>query len=257
MNKETVLGALLRDIGKSKIENTNTQYNITMRFLNNLPKQTLSKNQHLENFTKPKILGDSIDNIFATAASRLPIEEDSLFQEPDELNVHFAARLVDAYKVRAELYDKHLSIYDSLFESTSPYKDALFNKYKNNIQLILVNLYRITFVFDLLYTINQQTTIEEAVFTVFTLTSNFDDNKSPVDMTLSLSQFLDELMKPPDWVFCKRLMDNLKLAFVVSKNDNEEVKLYNKKYYTDRLYILVEFETSYNVYLKSVVRYTN
>lgn len=248
-----ILGTLLKTINFNK-STAELSHKETISFLKNLKDiKPNNLNITVNNILKPKAVDEIIKDIFSTARNNFPIDQNSTAQPNSKNKPGIPLPVMSTYDCRLYLCEKKISIYDSLFDSTSAYKEALFSKYRNKIQLILVNIYRIALVYDVMKFINPRTTIEEAIFTVFTLTSNFSsDNSDSKD--IANFNFLNRLEDQPDWVFCKSFMDNLKLSFVLERGVQDEVRLYNKQYYDDSLYILFEFESTAAIYLKSITR---
>lgn len=248
-----ILGDLLKTINFNK-NTRDISHQETLSFLKTLKDiKPNNLNITVNDILKPKAVNEIIKDIFESARNNFPVDKNSTPQPNSKNKPGLRVPLINTYNCRLYLAEKKLSIYDSLFDSTSSYKEALFSKYRNKIQLILVNIYRISMVYDVMKFINPRTTIEEAIFTVFTLTLNFSsDNSASSD--IANFNFLNRLEDPPDWVFCKSFMDSFKLSFVLERGVQEEVRLYNKQYYDDSLYILFEFESTAAIYLKSITR---
>ncbi|QLI62397.1 DhNV_036 [Dikerogammarus haemobaphes nudivirus] len=263
MEKESILETLLKTISKAKTDSyTNfksnngyhASYRETKQFLQNLPARlnhTHEVSTRVLNLTEPKSLSDTLDSIFTRVATHLPVSEHSLSIENFE-NSTFIAPVLETYKRKHDLCDKTISIYDSLFVSNSEYRKALFHKYKDKIQLLILNVYRITTVFDVIVLLNPNMTMDEAIFSAIKLTASFSGEMSLPSHIVSFGTFLDQLLKPPDWPFISNLMNSLKLSYFVERNNNEEVRLYNENYFNDKCYILFEFQNFDNVFLKCV-----
>lgn len=250
-----LLGTLLKTIDFNKKDKL-TPNKEAILFLKTLrTTKCQPSNNTVTDILKPKILNEVVDEIFEHARNNFPIEEDSIIQTDSSKKPGIIMPIIPAYHARFYLNDKKISVFDSLYDSTSVYKEALFSKYKEKIQLILINIYKITFVYDVLKFLNIRATIEESIFTIFTLTSSFaSDNSTSPNISNNFFTFLKRLEDPPDWFFCKAFFDNLRLCFVLERGVKEEVCLYNKNYYDDNLYILVEFENTSAIYLKSIMK---
>lgn len=257
MDGGTILQDLLKTINISPAYKTDkSKLDATLQFLKTRANTTAPPKSclKLSEINKNKPMAEIVDRIFANVKSNLPIEEDSVDQKPgNHCNQSYPVEALESYKRRFIMTNKLISIYDVFYDESSPYREALFSKYKQKIQLVLVNVARLAFTYDLLKSFGHKATLQDTIFTTIALTSNKDSGISlPSHMTFS--QFLRKLKSPPDWEFCKLLMNKLKLSYVAERNGNDEVRLYNKKYFTNSTYILVEFENLNSVFLKCVYK---